>query len=99
MKLRIIEECWGIKRRTGERSNKQTDEKLVNAVVGTVIEMPTGRRKFSMDAVSTDSIIVTVVYENNPAANKTYEIVKGESVLYKPMSRDGGYKYTLFYED
>ena len=99
MKLRIIEECWGINRRTGERSNKQTDEKLVDVVVGTVIEMPTGRRKFSVDAVSTDSITVTVVYENNPAANKTYEIVKGESVLYKPMSRDGGYKYTLSYED
>ena len=99
MKLRIIEECWGINRRTGERSNKQTDEKLVNAVAGTVIEMPAGRRKFSVDAVSTDRITVTVVYENNPAANKTYEIVKGESVLYKPMSRDGGYKYTLSYED
>ena len=99
MKLRIIEECWGINRRTGERSNKQTDEKLVDVVVGTVIEMPTSRRKFSVDAVSTDSITVTVVYENNPAANKTYEIVKGESVLYKPMSRDGGYKYTLSYED
>ncbi len=99
MKLRIIEECWGINRRTGERSNKQTDEKLVDVVVGTVIEMPTGRRKFSVDAVSTDSITVTVVYENNPAANKTYEIVKGESVLYKPMSRDGGYKYALSYED
>ena len=99
MKLRIIEECWGINRRTGERSNKQTDEKLVNAVVGTVIEMLAGRRKFSVDAVSADCITVTVVYENNPAANKTYEILKGESVLYKPMSRDGGYKYTLSYED
>ena len=99
MKLRIIEECWGINRRTGERSNKQTDEKLVDVVVGAVIEMPIGRRKFSVDTVSTESITVTVVYENNPAANKTHEIVKGESVLYQPMSRDGGYKYTLSYED
>ena len=99
MKLRIIEECWGINRRTGERSNKQTDEKLVNAALETVIEMPIGRRKFHIDAVSEDSITVSVVYDNNPAANKTYEIIKGESVLYKPMSRDGGYKYTLSYED
>ncbi len=99
MKLRIVEECWGINRRTGERSTNQTDEKLVNAALETVIEMPTGRRKFHIDAVSEDSITVSVVYENNPAANKTYEVAKGESVLYKPMSRDGGYKYTLSCED
>lgn len=99
MKLRIIEECWGINRRTGERSTNRTDEKLVNAAPETVIEMPIGRRKFHIDAVSEDSITVSVVYDNNPAANKTYEIIKGESVLYKPMSRDGGYKYTLSYED
>ena len=99
MKLRITEECWGINRRTGERSTNKTDEKLVNAALETVIEMPIGRRKFHIDAVSENSITVSVVYENNPAANKTYEILKGESVLYKPMSRDGGYKYTLSYED
>lgn len=99
MKLRIIEECWGINRRTGERSTNQTDEKLVNAVAETVIEMPIGRRKFHVDDVSEDRITVTVVYENNPAANKTYEIIKGDSVLYKPMSRDGGYKYTLSNEE
>jgi len=99
MKLRIVEECWGINRRTGERSTNRTDEKLVNAAPETVIEMPIGRRKFHIDAVSEDSITVSVVYDNNPAANKTYEIIKGESVLYKPMSRDGGYKYTLSYED
>ena len=99
MKLRIIEECWGINRRTGERSTNQTDEKLVNAVAETVIEMPIGRRKFHVDDVSEDRITVTVVYENNPASNKTYEIIKGDSVLYKPMSRDGGYKYTLSNEE
>lgn len=43
MKPRIIEECWGINRRTGERSTNQTDEKLVNAALETVIEMPIGR--------------------------------------------------------
>ena len=99
MKLRIIEECWGINRRTGERSTNQTDDKLVNAVAETVIEMPIGRRKFHVDDVSEDCITVTVVYENNPAANKTYEIIKGDSVLYKPMSRDGGYKYTISNEE
>ena len=61
--------------------------------------MPIGRRKFHVDDVSEDRITVTVVYENNPAANKTYEIIKGDSVLYKPMSRDGGYKYTLSNEE
>ena len=99
MKLKIVEECLGINRRTGERSTRQTDEKLINAAVETVIEMPIGRRKFHIDDVSENSITVTVVYENNPDANKTYEIIKGESAVYKPMSRDGGYKYTLSYED
>lgn len=99
MKLRIIEECWGIDRRTGERSSRQTDEKSVDAAVGIVIELPTGRRTFRIDAVDDNGMSVTVVYENNPAANKTLEITKGESVVYRPMSRDGGYKYTLSYEE
>lgn len=99
MKLRIVEDCWGINRITGEKNTRQTDDKLVDAVAETVVEMPVGRRKFHIDDVREDSITVTVVYENNPSANKTYEIVKGESVLYRPVSRDGGYKYTLSFED
>ena len=99
MNLRITEECFGINRVTGERNSRQTDEKIVDAVSGTDVDMPVGRRKFHIDTVSENSVTVTVVYENNPAANKTYEIAKGESVLYRPMSRDGGYKYTLSAED
>ena len=99
MKLRITEECFGINRRTGERSTDRTDEKTVAAFSGTDIEMPAGRRKFHIDAVSEESITVSVVYDNNPAANKSFEIVRGESVMYNPRSRDGGYKYTLSYED
>lgn len=98
MILRITEICWGINRRTGERSSKQTDEKILTPVVGEIIEMPTGRRKFTVDAVDENGITVTVYYENNPSANKTFVIEKGESALYNPMSRDGGYKYTLSYE-
>lgn len=98
MKLRIIEECWGIDKITGERNTQQTDEKSENTV-GNVIEMPTGKRKFHIDAVSEESITVTVVYDDNPAANVTFAIAKGENVLYQPMSRDGGYKYTLSCED
>lgn len=99
MKLRIIEEFWGINRRTGNRSTMQTDDKTFSPVAQTVIEMPTGRRKFHIDAVDENSITITVIYENNPTANKTFEIVKGESVLYRPISRDGGYKYTLAYDE
>ena len=99
MSVRIIEECWGMNRRTGKRSSMQTDDKIFSPIVGSIMEMPAGRRKFHIDAVSENSITVTVVYESNPTANKTFEIVKGESVLYQPMSRDGGYKYTLSYEE
>ena len=99
MRVRIVEEFWGINRRTGERSTRQTDEKTFMPVVGSIMEMPTGRRKFSVDVVDEDSVTVTVFYENNPTANKTMLITKGDSVVYRPVSRDGGYKYTIFYED
>ena len=99
MNIRIVEECWGINHRTGKRSNIKTDEKVFEPVIGAVMDMPIGRRKFIVDAVDDIGVTVTVHYDNNPSANKTWRIVNGESVNYRPMSVDGGYKYTITYED
>ncbi len=99
MKIRIVEECRGINRGTGKRSNTRTCEKLFDLVVGADMDMPIGRRKFIVDAVDDIGVTVTVHYDNNPSANKTWTIANGESVNYRPMSVDGGYKYTITYED
>lgn len=99
MILRIIEECWGIDRKTGEKSSKKTDEKIVEAVSGIQIKMSIGRRLFQIDQVSEQSICVSVIYENNPIASRTFEIEKGERMIYRPRSIDGGYKYYLSYEN
>lgn len=98
MKLRVLEEFWGINRRTGKRTIKQTDEKIIDIKAGQCIEMPIGRRVFSIDEVSTKQIIVSVHYQNT-IANKTWMIKKGESIFYRPLAMDGGYQYTLLLED
>ena len=99
MKIHIVEERWSVDRKTGIRSTEQTDEMFFEPSVGAVIEMPIGRRKFIVDAVDVDGITVTAHYENNPSADKTMVISRGENVVYRPMSRDGGYKYTFAIEE
>jgi len=97
--IRIIEERWSINRINGERSTVRTDEKIFYPISGSVMEMPIGRRTFTVDDVNKNSVTVSVHYENNPFSNKTWTIPKGESIIYRPMSRDGGYKYTIICED
>lgn len=99
MRIRIIEECFGIDRRTGERSSRQTDDKSEDAVVGAVIEMPNGRRRFTIDTVSETSVAVSVCNLNNPAVSKTIDVSKGESVVHRPRTMDGGYKYIISVDD
>lgn len=96
MKLRIKEAFWGINRKSGERSVRQTDMKIFEPVIGSVMEFPTGRRRFTIDAADENSITVTVHYENT-ANNKTWIINAGESQFYRPRSMDGGYQYDIFY--
>ena len=98
MKLRIIEERWGINRKSGERSTRITDNRAFAPEIGSALDFPTGRRHFTIDAVDENSITVTVHYENT-ASNKTWVIAKGESQFYRPRSMDGGYQYRLIYED
>ena len=42
MKFRIIEEAWGINRKTGERKVRRTAERIFNPEAGQIIEFPLG---------------------------------------------------------
>ena len=99
MNIRIIEERFGINRRTGERSAVLTDDRTFPAIHGTVMEMPVGKRNFYVDGADENSVTVTVRYEKNPSANATWNIPAGESIIYRPRSMDGGYKYTVCYTE
>ena len=44
MKFRIIEEAWGINRKTGERKVRRTAERIFTPEAGQIIEFPLGRR-------------------------------------------------------
>lgn len=99
MRLRIVEELWGIDRRTGKRSVNTTDNRVFPVVAGPeLLEMPKGGRRFTIDAVDASGITVTV-HCRNQAASRSWVIPAGESRFYLPHSMDGGYRYRLFYED
>ncbi len=93
MKLYIEERAWGIDRKNGGRRERVTEKKAVNCAVGAVEKVGFGGREFYIDEVGTDFLVLSVRYENNPSANKTWRIEKGEKVGYFPFSFDGGYKY------
>ncbi|MBQ9745806.1 MAG: hypothetical protein IJW21_03190 [Clostridia bacterium] len=99
MILQITEEFRGVNRRTGKRSTAKTDEKSLIPAVGAVADMPCGRRKLRIDAVDESGVTVTVLCENNPAAKEILTVPKGESIVYRPVSFDGGYKYTFFLKE
>ena len=46
MKFRIIEEAWGINRKTGERKVRRTAERIFTPEAGRIIEFPLGRHCF-----------------------------------------------------
>ncbi len=99
MVIRIIEEFWQINRRTGMKTIQETDNKVFIPVPGTLLKMETGRRVFQIETVTAFQVVLSVVYEHNPSANQTWTIEKGESVVYRPKSIDGGYRYTICYEE
>lgn len=98
MKLRIIEEVWGINRSTGKRSVRTISNKAFEPSVGSVLKFTSSGRYFTIDDICKDNITVTV-HCKNTEYNKILKINKGESAVYNPRSIDGGYKYRLVYED
>lgn len=94
MKMKITEEAWGINHRTGKSNVRKTDEKSFDCIAGESVVFETGRRSFTVDAVTAESVTLSV-HCANVKYNKTWELKKGEGAFYRPMSMDGGYQYTF----
>lgn len=97
MKLRIVEEVWGINRVTGETTVCTKSNKLYDPTAGFEITLRNGRY-ITVDNIDNISITVTI-HNSNPAKDKTWKISHGKSVFYFPRSADGGYRYHIAYED
>ncbi len=90
MTLNIKEIAWGIDRINGGSKERVTADLQFDCKVGSI---KVGKGDFSIDEVGENHIVLTVHYENNPSANKSWTIEKGEMTGYFPRSFDGGYKY------
>lgn len=98
MTIRIIEEGWGVDRKTGNVSSRITCDRVVEISSPIEIGISVGKRDFMVASYAEGVANVTVINENNPSKSKSWTISRGESVKYTPVSRDGGYKYTIIYE-
>lgn len=101
MKLRIVEEVWGINRASGKSSVRTKSNKLYDIMLSEnefKARCKYGTRYFTVDKITSDKLTVTV-HNADTAKNKTWEIEKGRSMFYCPRSSDGGYRYFLAYED
>ncbi len=93
MKLYIKEIAWGIDRMNGGSKERVTAEEEFDCVVGPLPPFKAGRRTFCIDEVGETHIVLAIHYENNPAADKSWTLEKGNRTGYTPRSFDGGYKY------
>lgn len=92
MKFRIIEEAWGINRKTGERKVRRTAERIFTPEAGQIIEFPLGRRRFGIVSADEERVVLRVQCENS-ADEKEFVIECGAGGFYNPRSCDGGYQY------
>ena len=92
MKLKIRETAWGINRVTGDSRERVTANVSVPCEIGDIPDFGKGRRHFTIDKVSDNSISLSVHCADSKY-NKTWTINKGEEITYRPRSFDGGYFY------
>lgn len=92
MKFRIIEEAWGVNRKTGERKVRRTAERIFTPEAGQIIEFPLGRRRFGIVSADEERVVLRVQCENS-ADEKEFIIECGTGGFYNPRSCDGGYRY------
>ncbi len=93
MKLHIKEIAWGIDRKNGGAKERVTANEAFPCEVGALPEIGVGRRNFTIDEVGADYVVFSVHYENNPSADKSWTLRKGEQSGYFPRSFDGGHRY------
>ena len=97
MKFRIIEEAWGINRKTGERKVRRTAERIFTPEAGQIIEFPLGRRRFGIVSADEERVVLRVQCENS-ADEKEFIIECGTGGFYNPRSCDGGYRYLFEFD-
>lgn len=95
MKLIIKEEKCETDFRPGKpvkQKMKKTDKQRVSCTVGKVITFEKGKQSFEITEVTDDTVGFIAVYAEE-RYNKQWKLKKGESTLYHPAARDGGYRY------
>ena len=97
MKFRIIEEAWGVNRKTGERKVRRTAERIFTPEAGQIIEFPLGRRRFGIVSADEERVVLRVQCENS-ADEKEFIIECGAGGFYNPRSCDGGYRYLFEFD-
>lgn len=97
MKFRIIEEAWGINRKTGERKVRRTAERIFTPEAGQIIEFPLGRRRFGIVSADEERVVLRVQCENSDD-EKEFIIECGAGGFYNPRSCDGGYRYLFDFD-
>ncbi len=93
MTLTIKEIAWGIDRKNGGLKERVTENSSFPCELGALLEFKAGGRCFSIDEVGEKHIVLSVHYKENPSADKSWTLKKGEKTYYTPRSFDGGYKY------
>ena len=93
MTLHIKEIAWGIDRKNGGYKERETANEAFPCHVGKLLEFGRGGRNFAIDEVGEKHILLSVHYERNPAADKSWTLELGDEIGYTPRSFDGGYKY------
>jgi len=87
--LVIHERFWAV-----EEPTRTTKYIKAPAAVGRVPQMERGSMYFTVDAVTEDSVVVTVHYQNEKY-NQTWTVTNDQGVYYSPVSMDGGYEYLI----
>ena len=94
MKLKIKETAWGIHRMAWGYRERVTAEESFPCEVGDVPDFGKGKRHFTVDEVTENSVCFSV-HCVDPRYNKTWILKKGEEITYRPRSFDGGDFYNV----
>lgn len=97
MKFRIIEEAWGINRKTGERKVRRTAERIFYPGGGADNRISARRRRFGIVSADEERVVLRVQCENS-ADEKEFIIECGTGGFYNPRSCDGGYRYLFEFD-
>ncbi len=94
VKLKIQETAWGIDRVAGGYRERVTADESFPCESGDIPVFGKGGRHFCIDEVSENKIVLSVRCAD-PKYDRTWAIKRGEEIVYRLRSFDGGYFYTF----